>query len=269
MLRIQCEGGRVMKISTGFTLIELLVVIAIIAILAAILFPVFAKAREKARQTSCLSNMKQLGLAFQMYATDWNETLPLRKHSGTGPHPPVCKDTAANRWDRCWTWVPLIYPYVRNRGLYSCPSWSTVGWQIHRYHVGLTPPPLPESYCLPRCNPVHSPKSASNRCQVCNRICASRRNRCPYIANNKYSLKLAEVEAPANQILLVELKIGHALNCILASFHSYWRNQYAGPGNASKHPHNDGDNYAFHDGHAKWLREPDIGMFTRCASDDR
>ena len=60
----------------GFTLIELLVVIAIIAILAAILFPVFAKAREKARQTSCLSNLKQLGLSFLMYAQDYDELLP-------------------------------------------------------------------------------------------------------------------------------------------------------------------------------------------------
>jgi len=60
----------------GFTLIELLVVIAIIAILAAILFPVFARAREKARQTSCLSNLKQLSLAILMYAEDYDETLP-------------------------------------------------------------------------------------------------------------------------------------------------------------------------------------------------
>ena len=64
------------KIKKGFTLIELLVVIAIIAILAAILFPVFAQAREKARQTSCLSNCKQLGTALQLYVDDYEETFP-------------------------------------------------------------------------------------------------------------------------------------------------------------------------------------------------
>ena len=66
-------------IKKGFTLIELLVVIAIIAILAAILFPVFAQAREKARQTSCLSNMKQLGTATQLYMDDYDETFPPAK----------------------------------------------------------------------------------------------------------------------------------------------------------------------------------------------
>src|SRR5438445_10640700 len=71
------KGGFRMRVrKSGFTLIELLVVIAIIAILAAILFPVFARARESARRATCLSNLKQLGTAFQMYAQDYDETYP-------------------------------------------------------------------------------------------------------------------------------------------------------------------------------------------------
>lgn len=92
----------------GFTLIELLVVIAIIAILAAILFPVFARAREKARQTSCLSNTKQLGLAFMMYAQDYDETLIPLANGGYG---------VARR-----PWYTLIQPYIKNEQILVCPS---------------------------------------------------------------------------------------------------------------------------------------------------
>ena len=74
-----------MKRVRAFTLIELLVVIAIIAILAAILFPVFAQAREKARQTSCISNLKQLSLGWQMYIQDYDETLAFRPSGNAGP----------------------------------------------------------------------------------------------------------------------------------------------------------------------------------------
>ena len=74
----------------GFTLIELLVVIAIIAILAAILFPVFAKAREKARSSSCASNMKQMGLAIMQYSQDYDEKMPAcRGYNATNPYDPV------------------------------------------------------------------------------------------------------------------------------------------------------------------------------------
>jgi prepilin-type N-terminal cleavage/methylation domain-containing protein/prepilin-type processing-associated H-X9-DG protein len=96
----------------GFTLIELLVVIAIIAILAAILFPVFAQAREKARGAVCLSNTKQLGLALLMYAQDYDET-----NCGSYPSHP-------NGWDTCpmFTWMDTLYPYTKNTGIYTCPS---------------------------------------------------------------------------------------------------------------------------------------------------
>ena len=97
----------------GFTLIELLVVIAIIAILAAILFPVFARAREKARQTSCLSNLKQLGLAFLMYAQDYDETIPGARLPYGG-------------------WTGAVEPYTKNQQIFQCPSWSGTGGIIAR-----------------------------------------------------------------------------------------------------------------------------------------
>ena len=99
----------------GFTLIELLVVIAIIAILAAILFPVFARAREKARQTSCLSNVKQLTLGFMMYAQDYDEYIRSAYLPGPDSH--------------YWSWMFGIEPYVKNDHVYACPSDSwAVTW---------------------------------------------------------------------------------------------------------------------------------------------
>jgi prepilin-type N-terminal cleavage/methylation domain-containing protein/prepilin-type processing-associated H-X9-DG protein len=96
----------------GFTLIELLVVIAIIAILAAILFPVFAKARENARMASCKSNMKQIGLALAMYTQDYDETYP----TSIGPD----ATTLGNR-TRVYS-LERIAPYIKNDGIFRCPS---------------------------------------------------------------------------------------------------------------------------------------------------
>jgi prepilin-type N-terminal cleavage/methylation domain-containing protein/prepilin-type processing-associated H-X9-DG protein len=100
----------------GFTLIELLVVIAIIALLAAILFPVFAKAREKARQTSCLSNLKQLMLGFLLYASDYDEGLP------TGYT--WCLHRV---WPENLPYYVQVQPYVRNWQLFECPSMAPLG----------------------------------------------------------------------------------------------------------------------------------------------
>ncbi|MBQ0104882.1 MAG: DUF1559 domain-containing protein [Armatimonadetes bacterium] len=119
----------------GFTLIELLVVIAIIAILAAILFPVFAQAREKARQTSCLSNCKQLGTAFQLYADDWEETFcAYITYPGFifWENPETIPPAYANLYTG-----QGIYPYVKNGKLFHCPSSDKTIYCSYGYNFGL------------------------------------------------------------------------------------------------------------------------------------
>jgi prepilin-type N-terminal cleavage/methylation domain-containing protein len=117
----------------GFTLIELLVVIAIIAILAAILFPVFARVRENARRTACLSNIKQLGLAWLMYVQDYDETFPPTNSpansewgpSSTYTNPYPCKACRPHlKTNDKITYDPTIFalPYIKNMDIFKCPS---------------------------------------------------------------------------------------------------------------------------------------------------
>jgi len=107
----------------GFTLIELLVVIAIIAILAAILFPVFARARENARKSTCTNNMKQIGTAIMQYVQDYDERYP--GGAGMGLN---------GAWQPAW-WV-TIQPYVKNTGVLECPSHKNVQYNPYATSYG-------------------------------------------------------------------------------------------------------------------------------------
>ncbi len=136
--------GRSSRSRAAFTLIELLVVIAIIAILAAILFPVFAQAREKARQASCASNVKQIGIGAMMYAQDYDETVvPVQ----AGPSPVVyywfgAYDSRTSTLDES---KGLLYPYMKNKQIQACPSFrstlrAAVGFTGYGYnYVYLSP----------------------------------------------------------------------------------------------------------------------------------
>jgi prepilin-type N-terminal cleavage/methylation domain-containing protein/prepilin-type processing-associated H-X9-DG protein len=114
----------------AFTLIELLVVIAVISILAAILFPVFARARENARRSSCLSNMKQLGLAMMMYVQDYDERFTPAWTSGPFIQPDGVLNGNASRW-----WIKL-FPYMKNTQIMNCPS-SSIDWRGNNYTSNL------------------------------------------------------------------------------------------------------------------------------------
>lgn len=107
----------------GFTLIELLVVIAIIAILAAILFPVFAKAREKARQSSCTSNLKQLTLGALQYAQDYDEKMVMHYVITAG-------------WAAVYRPYDLLAPYIKNTQVWYCPSNDAIPYNVQRCNTG-------------------------------------------------------------------------------------------------------------------------------------
>ena len=201
----------------GFTLIELLVVIAIIAILAAILFPVFAKAREKARQSSCLSNIKQIMLAILQYTQDYDETIPDINRAG-GPYNHV-------------PWNAQIEPYIKNSQVFVCPSnkfnhcgtagsWAYVAWYNY----------FPISYGF---NTWNGGGSAGTG---------------PWVGyRSPRGQSLGWVKQPANCIF-----IGDHWGC----YQWYWTTANAVDtwnGGTVKRAHNEGGNFAFMDGHAKWI----------------
>lgn len=207
----------------GFTLIELLVVIAIIAILAAILFPVFAQAREKARGISCLSNCRQIGMGIQMYVNDHDEAYPCS-----------CMMTMEMSMSDMQSWLDTVQPYIQNRPLYRCPSDSS---------------PLWNSMDLPRrtsygYNAYFIPIQP------------------PY-----YGVRMAQIVAPAQCILVAELsdawkqdffqpmywgdppKVSDSAMAMME-----WNMDTREPLTLSIRRHQQGANYVFAEGHAKWHR---------------
>ena len=140
-----------MKRYKGFTLIELLVVIAIIAILAAILFPVFAQARESARKTTCISNMKQIGLAITMYIGDYDEKFFIQPWPGGCP----TNETGYFQHNPAHPrqhWATLVHPYIRNAGIFDCPSYEGE-WYYASYALwecGRGRPADPRQWIVPK-----------------------------------------------------------------------------------------------------------------------
>lgn len=242
--------------SAGFTLIELLVVIAIIAILAAILFPVFAQARNKARQTVCLSNQKQISTGFQMYAQDYDETMPYARS--------YCSNTPANDYTQLLSsYVMSAYgPSIKTATLYTCPNDSTP-----RNWVGSGD--TPNSYAAVFYWDLTGDQAAAWTWD----------QDCP---GGKYfpGRPLAEFPAPSSTLILAEKPaktnvIGQntswvqrpsgerGQNCVSADDWSP-----CSPSETIKPLHNLGWNYMFADGHVKWYR-PEGTVGTGTVTDPR
>jgi prepilin-type N-terminal cleavage/methylation domain-containing protein/prepilin-type processing-associated H-X9-DG protein len=222
----------------AFTLIELLVVIAIIAILAAILFPVFAQAREKARQTSCLSNVQQLSKGYQMYVQDYDELYPPHVTERTAPV--GTPDTLAGRAP--FTYKTKLDPYVKNQQIYKCPS--APDW----------PEPSAGQWYTTDYGNNHNEANLENASQ-----------RQWYIDNPDFGFNdttpLADIERPANFILLGDAGRASGLPSRGGLYPQPWAfDDKAQPDirqQARFLPrHSGGGNIAYADGHAKW-RKPE------------
>ena len=221
----------------GFTLIELLVVIAIIAILAAILFPVFARARENARRASCMSNLKQIGLGMMMYVQDYDEQYPVgivgdldvdasTPLSGSAYCTGMpCDDFTVSdghaTTGKLMSWMDLLQPYTKSVQIFVCPSqqysqYGGYGYNVYINNLKTTNPPI-------KMASLNNP-STTAMLMDCNR------SYCVY-------------GSPAQAVFVPQTRPDCA-------------------------PHLDGYNMAFADGHVKWLSKNNpIGFYTTASID--
>jgi prepilin-type N-terminal cleavage/methylation domain-containing protein/prepilin-type processing-associated H-X9-DG protein len=274
MQRRNSERGAFTLNSSGFTLIELLVVIAIIAILAAILFPVFAQAREKARQASCLSNCKQHGLGVMMYAQDYDEFLPQTGWQGpcTNPAP---SDLAPD--DRYFSGVfayPIaINPYVKNWQIWACPSdpdkggWGKGGSFCYEEQLRLAN--MPGYFAGMRNTPGAMQKAfplsyAGN--YFLNKVYYGGPTSSTYRGGPLDMYNLAGIRQPASVFYSADVGSTTTAGGQFAGWYiipGYGQSTGSTVDRWDKgRRHNQGRNWVFCDGHAKWFKDPEDNNLT-------
>ncbi|GIV17563.1 MAG: hypothetical protein KatS3mg022_2998 [Armatimonadota bacterium] len=251
----------------AFTLIELLVVIAIIAILAAILFPVFAQAREQARKTQCLSNAKQIGLASMMYAQDYDETLPETGWVGpcSAPQSQGCRvDTSGSDpyWSGVFAFPLAIMPYQKNYQILVCPSDPDKGgfnkYGSYCYEAQLLAAGVPRAYSGIR-SVVNGMRDVLPLSYAGNYYLAGGY----YVSWDAYDcrkmLPMASIQFPAQTFYVTD--VGSRIESNGNAFAGW----YIAPGYDNSAPnrrwpkgqrHQNGRNWIFADGHAKYYRDP-------------
>jgi prepilin-type N-terminal cleavage/methylation domain-containing protein/prepilin-type processing-associated H-X9-DG protein len=236
------SNGATKRRTSGFTLIELLVTIAIIAILAAILFPVFARARENARRASCMSNLKQIGLGFMMYVQDYDERFPFgvqwKVKPADGDNPPGWSTTyfikpspldpskpfghfqvdAGGGTGHMLSWMDAIYPYVKSTQLFVCPSQEDDGVNSYGYS-----------------NFISNLHANNNNIMD------------PTKQKLWDPITMAQLQNASSTVMVMDC---HSVYCTYAAA----ADAFTPVGGSKKFaPHLDGYNVAFADGHAKWF----------------
>lgn len=237
---------KIARTNRAFTLIELLVVIGIIALLAAILFPVFNRARENARRSSCGSNLKQIGMGVMQYLQDNDEKYPVQASAAPEPYASFLGQpvTATNQ-----NWIVSIYPYVKSWQLFKCPS------------------AIP--YKRTGGGTAGNPTGNSNTNYVINGVVAQ--------ISTTGGRIMPVIPKPSETIMLQEMYNSYSYALIRpnrpsgVSYYQYWN--YDGTTDPGTNDiHFEGGNLAFADGHVKWARQSSIcaeayGLKPELASD--